>query len=264
MAIEQYDLPPLGPTDVRVAIKSLGICQSDVHYLRHGRIADFVLRAPMVIGHECAGEVAAVGAAVTSLKVRVYVDWLTPQSIYTQSVPIHIDIQPKIYTQVGDRVALEPGVACLGSGCLQCVTGRYNLCPQMRFFATPPFHGSLARFVHHPAGLCFKVPETVSLEEAAMVEPLSVGVYACTKAGLRPGQRVLICGAGPIGLAALLAARAFGAAEVAITDLDAGRLALAAAVAPGVVPINAKGKTVRVVASVRVCVSIGRSTRTDA
>lgn len=115
----------------------------------------------------------------------------------------------------------------------------------MRFFATPPVHGALARYINHPAGLCFPVPQNVSYEEAAMVEPLSVGVYACTKAELRPGQRVLVTGAGPIGLVTLLAARAFGASEIAITDLDEGRLALAAAVAPGVVTINAQDKGVR-------------------
>ena len=133
LAIEQFDLPPLKPNDLRVAIKSLGICQSDVHYLRHGRIADFVLRAPMVIGHECAGEVAAVGAAVTSLKVRPEFHcfdrtppWYSPNS-FDRITPLSTPIP-----QVGDRVALEPGIACLGSGCRQCVTGHYNLCPEIQ------------------------------------------------------------------------------------------------------------------------------------
>ena len=212
MAIEQYDLPPLGPQEVRVRMKAVGICASDVHYLRHGRIADFVVTTPMVIGHESAGEVVAVGEGVATT------------------------------LQVGDRVALEPGIAC--QRCPPCKTGRYNLCPDMKFFATPPVHGSLAHYVQHPADLCFPLPPGMSYEDGAMCEPLAVGVYACTKAHIQPGTRVLITGAGPIGLVTLLAARAFGATTIFITDVDARRLAVAEDIGgPGVTAVNVRGKT---------------------
>lgn len=210
MTIEHFALQPLGPQDVRIAVKAVGICASDVHYLRKGRIADFIVKAPMVIGHESAGEVVAVGEAVTTLAV-------------------------------GDRVAMEPGIAC--QRCKPCKTGAYNLCPDMKFFATPPVHGSLAHFVHHPADLCFPLPPSLSYEDGAMCEPLAVGVYACTKANVRPGTRVLITGAGPIGLVTLLSARAFGASEIVITDVDERRLAIAAAAAPGVKTLCVAGKT---------------------
>lgn len=210
MTVEHYALPPLGPQEVRVAVKAVGICASDVHYLRNGRIADFIVTAPMVIGHESAGEVVAVGEAVTSLAM-------------------------------GDRVAMEPGIAC--QRCKPCKTGAYNLCPDMKFFATPPVHGSLTHYVHHPADLCFPLPPSLSYEDGAMCEPLAVGVYACTKANIRPGTRVLITGAGPIGLVSLLSARAFGASNICITDVDERRLAIAADVAPGVKTLCVQGKS---------------------
>lgn len=209
MTIGHYALPPLGAQDVRIAVKAVGICASDVHYFRKGRIADFIVKEPMVIGHESAGEVVAVGEAITALAV-------------------------------GDRVAMEPGISC--QRCKPCKTGAYNLCPDMKFFATPPVHGSLAHFVHHPADLCFPLPSPLSYEDGAMCEPLAVGVYACIKANIRPGMRVLITGAGPIGLVTLLSARAFGASEIIITDVDERRLAIAAATAPGVKAVCVAGK----------------------
>lgn len=179
---------------VRVAIKAVGICGSDVHMLKKGRIAHFVVEKPMVTGHESAGEVVAVGEGVTSL-------------------------------QVGDRVALEPGIPCCSSRHMR--EGRYNLDPSIEFFATPPVHGSLATFVDHPAEWCYPLPSGLSFEEGALCEPLSVGVHACRRGGVCPGKRVAIMGAGPIGLVALLSARAFGADAIAITDLKASNLSLA-------------------------------------
>lgn len=194
LKIMPFKLPPLGPHDVRVRMKAVGICGSDVHYLREMRIAHFVVKEPMVIGHECAGVIEEVGAGVKHLSA-------------------------------GDRVALEPGVSCWR--CRHCRGGRYNLCEDMKFFATPPVHGSLAHQIVHPADLCFKLPDSVSLEEGAMCEPLSVGVHACRRAGVGPETAVLVMGAGPIGLVALLAARAFGAPRVAIVDVDEHRLSVA-------------------------------------
>jgi L-iditol 2-dehydrogenase len=149
----------------------------------------------MVLGHESAGVVEAVGPGVTTLKP-------------------------------GDRVALEPGVPC--RACSACKTGRYNLCPEVRFFATPPIDGSMARYVVHPADFCYALPVNVSLDEGALLEPLSVGLHACRRGDVGPGSRVLIQGAGPVGLTALLMAGAAGAAELLVSDVRAERLDLAA------------------------------------
>jgi L-iditol 2-dehydrogenase len=194
LRIEERPIPEPGPGDVLVGMRSVGICGSDVHYLTHGRIGNFVVEAPMVIGHESAGVVEAVGPGVTDLKP-------------------------------GDPVALEPGVPC--RACAACKTGRYNLCPDVRFFATPPIDGSMARYVLHPADFCYKLPAHVSLDEGALLEPLSVGLHACRRGGVGPGSRVLVMGAGPVGLTALLMARAAGAAQVLVSDVRPERLDLA-------------------------------------
>ncbi|XP_003388020.1 PREDICTED: sorbitol dehydrogenase-like [Amphimedon queenslandica] len=123
---------------------------------------------------------------------------------------------------LGDRVAIEPGVPC--RTCSYCKGGRYNLCPDMQFCATPPVNGSLANYYVHAADFCYKLPDHVSFDEGALLEPLSVGVHACQRAGIGLGSKVLVCGAGPIGLVCLLTAKACGASDIVITDLDAGRL----------------------------------------
>ncbi|CAN1842501.1 Sorbitol dehydrogenase [Linum perenne] len=194
LKIQPFKLPPLGPHDVRIKMKAVGICGSDVHYLKTLRCAHFVVEEPMVIGHECAGIVEEIGSEVKDLVL-------------------------------GDRVAIEPGISCWR--CSYCKQGSYNLCPEMKFFATPPVHGSLANQVVHPADLCFKLPDNVTLEEGAMCEPLSVGVHACRRANVGPETNVLIMGAGPIGLVALLSARAFGSPNVVIVDVDEHRLSVA-------------------------------------
>jgi len=125
---------------------------------------------------------------------------------------------------VGDNVALEPGIPCQLSSCSSCHTGQYNLCPKMSFFATPPVHGSLCRYIKHPAAFCFKLPANVSLEEGAMCEPLSVAVHACRRGNIHAGHRVLVLGAGPIGLVCAQTARASGATNVIITDINQARL----------------------------------------
>ncbi|XP_030463419.2 L-idonate 5-dehydrogenase-like [Syzygium oleosum] len=194
LKIQPYHLPPLGPHDVKVRVKALGICGSDVHHFKTMRCANFIVKKPMVIGHECAGIIEEVGTEVKSLVV-------------------------------GDRVALEPGISC--GQCRHCKDGRYNLCPEMKFFGSPPTNGSLANKVVHPAHLCYKLPENVSLEEGAMCEPLSVGVHACRRANINPETNILIMGSGPIGLVTLLAARAFGAPRIVIADVDEHRLLIA-------------------------------------
>ncbi len=196
LRIEDRPTPRPGPGDVVIGVRSVGICGSDIHYWEHGRIGDFVVESPLVLGHEAAGVVEDVAADVTDLKP-------------------------------GDRVAIEPGVPC--RRCAHCKSGRYNLCGDVRFMATPPIDGALARYVVHPADFCYRLPDHVSLDGGAMLEPLSVGVHACRRGGVRPGSRVLVMGAGPVGLACLLAARAAGAAAVGVADLRQDRLDVAEA-----------------------------------
>ncbi|RUT32451.1 NAD(P)-dependent alcohol dehydrogenase [Arsenicitalea aurantiaca] len=184
----------LGPRDVRIAIHTVGICGSDVHYYTHGAIGPFVVRAPMVLGHEASGIVTETGSEVTNLAV-------------------------------GDRVCMEPGIPDPSGRATRL--GLYNLDPNVRFWATPPVHGVLRKSVVHPGDFTFKLPDTVSFAAGAMVEPLAVGVHAVTKAKAAPGHVAVVMGAGPIGLVTVLAALAAGAARVIVSDIDAGKLALA-------------------------------------
>lgn len=181
----------IGPHEVLVKVGAVGICGSDVHYFKTGRIGDFVVREPMILGHETSGTVVAAGAAVESLRP-------------------------------GDRVALEPGVPC--RRCEHCKTGRYNLCPDVRFFATPPVDGSLCDYVVVPADFAYAIPETISLDAAALIEPVSVAIHACRRGAVGAGQSVFVAGAGPIGLVTLMVARAFGATRVFVSDVQPHRL----------------------------------------
>lgn len=187
-------MPTIRDDQVLLKMDSVGICGSDVHYLVKGRIGDFVLTKPMIIGHEASGVVHQVGKSVKHLKV-------------------------------GDRVAVEPGVPC--RYCDNCKHGKYNLCPDMVFCATPPYDGNLTKYYAHAADFCFKLPDHVSMEEGALLEPLSVGIHACRRANVGLGTTILILGAGPIGLSALIAAKSMGAGDVLITDLVPDRLELA-------------------------------------
>lgn len=187
---EPEEIPP---GFVRVAIKSVGICGSDVHYYEKGRIGDFVLRSPMVLGHESAGIVDQVGEGVS----------LVP----------------------GQVVALEPGIPC--GRCRYCLSGHYNLCPDVKFFATPPVDGALQEYVVHPAQFTFPA-EGLSPDEACLAEPLSVGVYAARRASVGLGDKVLVIGAGPVGLATAFASEAQGG-EAALTDVASNRIATARA-----------------------------------
>ncbi|MCW2703253.1 MAG: Alcohol dehydrogenase GroES domain protein [Blastococcus sp.] len=194
VAIDERPVPRPGPAEVVVRVRSVGVCGSDTHYYEHGRIGRFVVESPLVLGHEAAGEVTDLGPGVTRLTV-------------------------------GQRVSIEPGVPDLT--CEQCLAGRYNLCPGMRFFATPPFDGALAEYVVVHEAFAHPVPENVSDDAAALLEPLSVGIWACRKARITAGDRVLVTGAGPIGLVCVQAALAFGATEVVVSDINPARLALA-------------------------------------
>ena len=194
LVLEERPEPDAGPGQVKVRVASVGVCGSDTHYYDHGRIGAFVVEQPLVLGHEASGEVVAVGAGVTSLRP-------------------------------GQRVSLEPGVPDLV--CEQCRAGRYNLCPDMRFFATPPIDGAFAEHVVVHEAFAHPVPDSMSDDAAALLEPLSVGIWACRKGGITAGSRVLITGAGPIGLVSVQTALAFGATEVVVSDVNPARLALA-------------------------------------
>ncbi|KAH9041766.1 GroES-like protein [Lactarius pseudohatsudake] len=142
-----------------------------------------------------------------------------------------IAVHPTItHLKPGDRVAIEPGIPC--HTCAPCLVGRYNGCERVLFRSTPPVP-MLRRYITHPAVWCHKLPPSLSFEDGALLEPLSVALAAVERANLRLGDAALLCGAGPIGLATLLCARAAGAHPLVITDLDAGRLAFAEALAPG-------------------------------
>lgn len=194
LTIEDRPAPEPGHREVLVRIGAVGICGSDVHYYEHGRIGDHVVKEPMVVGHEAAGTIVALGR----------------------------DVEGRA---VGERVALEPGVPC--RNCVQCLSGRYNLCPDVVFFATPPVDGAIAQLVTIDAAFAHPVPDGLSHEQAAMAEPVSVGVWAARRAGITAGDRVLVTGAGPIGLLAAQVARAFGAVDVTVTDLSDFRLLVA-------------------------------------
>jgi L-iditol 2-dehydrogenase len=186
--------PTPGPDEVLVRVVAVGVCGSDTHYFDHGRIGRFVVESPLVLGHEASGVIEAVGP----------------------------DVDP---ARVGQRVSIEPGVPC--RACEQCLAGRYNLCPDMQFHATPPVDGSLAELVTIHHAFAHPVPDSVSDEAAALLEPLSVGVWACRKGAVGPGSRVLVTGAGPIGLVCVQVARACGASEIVVADLNDQRLSVA-------------------------------------
>jgi L-iditol 2-dehydrogenase len=191
LRISEWPMPTPGPGEVLVKVYSVGICGSDVHYYEHGRIGDYVVESPMVLGHEAGGVVVDRGPGVTTI-------------------------------EVGTRVSIEPGVPC--SRCEQCRRGTYNLCPDVRFFATPPIDGALARYVTVNAAFAHPVPDSLSDDAAALIEPLSVGLWANRRAATGIGSRVLITGAGPIGVLAALAARVAGATWVGLADVHPSRL----------------------------------------
>jgi len=194
----------MGPNDVKIAMKAVGVCGSDLHYYEVGKIGSFVVKEPMVLGHEGAGVVVAVGRNVTNLKP-------------------------------GDRVCMEPGIPDWTSRASRA--GLYNLDPSVRFWATPPIHGCLAPEVIHPANLTFKLPDNVSLAEGALVEPLAVGMQAATKAKITPGAFGVVTGCGTIGIVTALAAIAGGCAQVVITDMKQEKLEIASRY-PGLHPVN--------------------------
>ncbi|QRV72947.1 alcohol dehydrogenase [Ceratobasidium sp. AG-Ba] len=189
---EDRPVPELGDHDVLVEVKKTGICGSDVHYLTHGRIGPFILNAPMVLGHESSGIVFKVGPKVKDLKP-------------------------------GDRVALEPGQSC--ALCEYCKSGRYHLCEDMAFAATPPYDGTLGRYYKLRSDIAYKLPDSMSLEDGAMIEPTAVAVHSVsTLAKFQPEQSIAVFGAGPVGILCMAVAKALGARRVVAIDIAQHRL----------------------------------------
>jgi D-xylulose reductase len=204
----------LGPRDVRIALRRVGICGSDVHYYTHGAIGDYVVREPMILGHEASGIVVEVGKAVKELRA-------------------------------GDRVCMEPGIPDPFSRASRL--GMYNLDPSVRFWATPPIHGVMRPSVIHPADFTFKLPDNVSFAEGAMVEPLAVGMHAANKAEIKPGDVAVVIGAGTIGMVTVLSALAGGCSSVIVSDVKQPKLDLAATLGPVTAVNAAKENPVEVV-----------------
>lgn len=191
IVIEDRAVREPGPNEAIVRPEVVGVCGSDTAYYTVGRVGDYVVNGPIVLGHEVAGRVIATGPTVRNVCV-------------------------------GDRVAVEPGTPC--RDCRECMAGRYHLCPDLVFLATPPYDGALLEQMTIDARNLFVIPDGMSYEQGALVEPLSVGIWGCKRSGLRGGDEVLVTGAGPVGLLAGQAARALGAASVTLTDVSDFRL----------------------------------------
>lgn len=196
LTLAQSDVPAPGPGDVLVRVEAVGVCGSDVHCFRQGNIGSLRMDAPIVLGHEAAGVVVAVGEGVPA-------------------------------ERIGSRVALEPGRPC--RACLDCLRGHYNLCRRMEFFAAPPTDGAFREYVTLPSIFVHDLPDAVGFEAGALLEPVSCAIHSTRQARIGLGSRVLVSGAGPIGLLLVQLAKALGASEIAISDPHPERLRTALA-----------------------------------
>lgn len=197
LRVEQSALPgEPGPYEVQLASHTVGICGSDVHFWKDGKIDKWVINEPIVTGHESSATVVKVGSLVKNIKV-------------------------------GDRVSVEPGIGCMS--CNVCKNGFYNLCEDVIFHGVPPTGGSLRRYYNHNSAFVHKLPDNMSYAEGALMEPLAVAVYACKRANIIDGgqQKVMVTGAGPVGLLTALSAKALGAQDVCILDINENRLKFA-------------------------------------
>lgn len=195
LTIEERPTPTPAADEVLVKVASVGVCGSDVHYYKHGRIGPYVVESPLILGHEASGVIVAVGA----------------------------DVDP---ARVGQRVAIEPQRPC--RVCEFCRAGDYNLCPKMEFYATPPIDGAFCDYVTIQDDFAYEIPDNVSDHAGALMEPLSVGIAAAQKGGIKVGDTVLIAGGGPVGVIASQVAKAYGAVDVVVADINPGRRELAA------------------------------------
>ena len=184
--LEEVETPRIGADQVLVRVRAVGICGSDVHYYKTGRAGMHVVKEPLILGHECSGEIAEIGGDVEGFKP-------------------------------GDRVVIEPGFPC--RRCFYCKTGRYNLCEDIRFYGTPPVNGAFCEYVAADADFVYKMPENLTFEEGSMIEPLSVGIHATRRGHITAEDTVAILGSGPVGLLTLQAVRARGATNIYVTDI---------------------------------------------
>jgi len=195
LRLETRSICDPSPGELQIAVKATGLCGSDVSYYNKFRNGDLQAVQPLSLGHESAGIVVAVGPGVQGFSV-------------------------------GERVALEVGVPC--DNCRSCQRGRYNLCPSMRFRSSaksvPHFQGTLQERINHPAKWCHRLPSHVSLESAALLEPLSVAIHATRRAVVEQGDTAIVFGAGTVGLLTAAMAKMSGATTVVIVDVDHGRI----------------------------------------
>jgi len=206
LRIEEIEKPTISKDEVLINIKSVGICGSDVHYYVHGKIGDQIVKKPHILGHEAAGEIIEIGSNVKNL-------------------------------HKGMRVCIEPSIPC--GKCEFCLTGRYNICPNVKFLGTPPISGAYREFMNYPAKFVYPLPANLSYEDGVLIETLSVGVYATKLAHLTPAQDIAILGCGPIGIVTLKSVLLTAPNRVFITDLIEERLNLVKKY-KNVITINAK------------------------
>ncbi|PPA70770.1 NAD(P)-dependent alcohol dehydrogenase [Jeotgalibacillus proteolyticus] len=189
--VKEQSIPSPASDEVLVKIRAVGLCGSDIHYYEDGKIGDFIVEKPIILGHEAAGEIIELGSNVEGLKK-------------------------------GQRVAIEPGKTC--GACVHCQSGRYNLCKKVEFLATPPYDGAFCQYITMRSDLVFPMPDEMSYETGALIEPFSVGLHACSRGEITAGDTVLILGMGPIGLMTAAAAKIHGAGLIIGVDLEQGRL----------------------------------------
>lgn len=194
LRLEDIEIPKIREDQILIRVRSVGICGSDIHYYERGRIGSYVVKEPLILGHECSGEISKVGGNVKNFKI-------------------------------GDRVAIEPGFAC--GKCSYCRKGMYNLCDNMEFYATPPVNGAFCEYVAANAGFVYKIPDDMTFEEGSLIEPLSVGIHAASLGKVSLGKTVAILGSGPVGLCTLQAAIVGGASQAIVTDIKDHLLACA-------------------------------------
>lgn len=199
--IKENEVPELQPGEVLIHPRTTGICGSDIHLWKHGQIGDLKVLSNLVIGHEASGDIIAIGSDVENV-------------------------------QVGDRVAIEPGIPC--HTCFLCRQGDYNLCQDVKFIGMYPYAGSMQRYLVHDSRYVYKLPDNMTYAQGALVEPVSVGYHGVERANLILGHGVMIAGAGPIGLVTLLLVKAAGCTPIVITDLNEGRLKVAKNLVPDV------------------------------
>lgn len=191
LLVKQLDQPEPGKNEVLIRVKAVGLCGSDIHYYDHGKIGNFIVKKPIILGHEASGEIVKVGSDVAHL-------------------------------QEGQRVSIEPGATC--GECEHCSSGRYNLCEAVKFLATPPYDGAFCEYVVISENLVFPIPDEMSYETAALIEPFSVGLHTVSRGEVKQGDSVLILGMGPIGLMTAAAANLHGAKTIIGVDLENSRL----------------------------------------